>query len=92
MRSFIQVMSIAHPSPPDCITVPLSNLSRVDPEKGRTYNIFSRLKSDERKALGYNNYDISGGLQLICFNILTQFPLHHYQTFDDLHAAYPLIF
>lgn len=92
VRSFIQVMSIAHPSPPDRITVPLANLSRVDPEKGRTYNIFSRLKSDERKALGYNNYDISGGLQIICFNILTHFPLYHYQSFDDLHAAYPLIF
>jgi DNA-binding transcriptional MerR regulator len=92
VRSFIQVMSIAHPSPHDCITVPLSNLSRVDPEKGRIYNIFSRLKKDERKALGYNNYDINGGLQIICFNILTHFPSYEDQSFYDLHAAYPLIF
>jgi DNA-binding XRE family transcriptional regulator len=92
MRSFIQVMSIAHPAPPSCIEVPLTNLASVDPEKGRTYNIFSRLRSSERKALGYYNYDISGGLQIISFNILTQYPLYHYKTFDDLHAAYPLIF
>jgi hypothetical protein len=32
------------------------------------------------------------GLQIISFNILTQYPLYHYKTFDDLHAAYPLIF
>ena len=92
VRSFIQVMGIANPSPPLHLVVPLSNLSSVDPEKGRTYNIFSRLKSEERKSLGYHNYDISGGLQIICFNILTQYPLYHYKTFDDLHNAYPLIF
>jgi DNA-binding transcriptional MerR regulator len=92
IRSFIQVINIAEPSPPSYILVPLRNLARVDPERGRTYNIFSRLRSSERKALGYNNYDISSGLQIICFNILTQYPLYKYETFDDLHAAYPLIF
>ena len=92
IRSFIQVMSIAHPSPPSCIVVPLTNLASVDPSKGRTYNIFSRLRSTERKALGYHNYDISGGLQIICFNILTKYPLYHYKEFDDLLSVYPLIF
>ena len=92
IRSFIQVMSIAHPSPPSCIVVPLTNLASVDPRKGRTYNIFSRLRSTERKALVYHNYDISGGLQIICFNILTKYPLYHYKEFNDLHVAYPLIF
>lgn len=92
MRSFIQIMSIAVPATANCIIVPLKNLAKVDPNKGRIYNIFSRLRSSERKALGYYNYDISGGLQIISFNILTQYPLYHYKTFDDLHAAYPLIF
>ena len=92
VRSFIQIMSIAVPATANCIIVPLKNLAKVDPNKGRIYNIFSRLRSSERKALGYYNYDISGGLQIISFNILTQYPLYHYKTFDDLHAAYPLIF
>jgi DNA-binding transcriptional MerR regulator len=64
----------------------------VDPEKGRTYNIFTRLRSSERKALGYHNYDISGGLQIICFNILTHFPHSKYREFEDLHGTYPVIF
>nr|WP_297350124.1 hypothetical protein [uncultured Glaciecola sp.] len=92
MRSFIQVMSIAHPAPPSCIAVPLTNLASVDPEKGRTYNIFSRLRSSERKALGYHNYDISGGLQIICFNILYQYPHSKYHDFCDLQAAFSVIF
>jgi len=92
IRSFIQVMSIAHPSPPSCVVVPLTNLARVDPIKGRTYNIFSRLRRTERKALGYHNYDISGGIQIICFNILTQYILDKYKTFYHLQDAYPLIF
>jgi DNA-binding transcriptional MerR regulator len=92
MRSFIQVMSIAHPAPPSCIAVPLTNLASVDPEKGRTYNIFSRLRSSERKALGYHSYDISGGLQIICFNILYHYPHSKYHEFDDLQAAFSVIF
>jgi len=92
LRSFLQIMSIAEPSPPDRVAVPLKNLANVDPEKGRTYNIFTRLRSSERKALGYHNYDISGGLQIICFNILTHFPHSKYREFEDLHGTYPVIF
>lgn len=92
LRSFLQIMSIAEASPPDCVAVPLKNLANVDPDKGRTYNIFTRLRSNERKALGYHNYDISGGLQIICFNILTHFSQSRYPEFDDLLATYPVIF
>jgi transcriptional regulator with XRE-family HTH domain len=92
VRSFLQVMDIAEPSPPSCVAVPLKNLASVNPGKGRTYNIFTRLRSSERKALGYHNYDISGGLQMICFNILYLYPPSKYQDFHDLQDAYPLIF
>lgn len=93
VSSFLQVMSIARPSFfSSYISVPLANLASVDPDKGRTYNIFTRLRSTERKALGYRNYDISGGLQIISFNILVCYPHPKYKTFDDLHAEYPLIF
>jgi hypothetical protein len=71
--------------------LPIPQLATVDPSKGRTYNIFTRLRSSERKALGYYNYDISGGLQIISFNILFLFLHHKYKTFDDLHGEYPLI-
>ncbi len=90
--SFLQVMALAEPYPFSCVTIPLKNLASVDPDKGRTYNIFTRLRSSERKALGYHNYDISGGLQIICFNILYQYPNGNYQDFYDLKDAYPLIF
>jgi DNA-binding transcriptional MerR regulator len=93
VQSFLQIMKIAQPSIlPSLITIPLKNLATVDPSKGSTYNIFTRLRSSERKALGYHNYDISGGLQIISFNILYQFSHHKYATFDDLHGEYPLIF
>jgi DNA-binding transcriptional MerR regulator len=93
INSFIQVMGIAEPSTSaNSITVPLDNLARVDPDKGRTYNIFTRLRSSERKALGYYNYDISGGLQVIAFGILFQYPHSKYEDFYDLRRAYPLIF
>jgi hypothetical protein len=92
VQSFLQIMNIAQPSRfPSLITIPLANLTNVDPSKGRTYNIFTRLRSSERKALGYYNYDISGGLQIISFNILFLFLHHKYKTFDDLHGEYPLI-
>lgn len=77
---------------PSCIAVPLCNLAKVDPDKGRIFNIFTRLTSTERKALGYRNYDISGGLQAISFNILYHYAHSTYPEFDDLHAAYLLIF
>ena len=93
LSSFLQVMSIAERcNSPSFITVPLVNLASVDPHKGRTYNIFTRLRSKERSALGYNNYDISGGLQIISFNILAHYSHHKYETLGDLHAEFPLIF
>ena len=91
--SYIQVMGIAEPSQStSSITVPLDNLARVDEDKGRTYNIFTRLKKEERQALGYHNYDISGGLQAIAFGILFTYPHTKYQDFYELKDAYPLIF
>jgi DNA-binding transcriptional MerR regulator len=92
VRSFLQVMDIAEPCPPSFVAVPLKNLATVDPSKGRTYNIFTRLRSSERKALGYHNYDISGGLQIISFGILFKYAGDRYLEPEDLIATYPLIF
>lgn len=91
--SFLQVMDIArHTMQPKSVAVPLANLANVDPNLGRTYNIFTRLRSAERKALGYMNYDISGGIQIICFNILSHYQNGKYEDFYDLRDSYPLIF
>lgn len=93
VSSFLQVMNLAQKSnSPSYISVPLKNLASVDPDNGRTYNIFTRFRGAEREALGYHNYDISGGLQIISFNILVHYPHPKYHTFDDLHSEYPLIF
>ena len=91
--SFLQVMEIAQYTViPKSVAVPLANLANVDPNLGRTYNIFTRLRLAERKALGYMNYDISGGIQIICFNILSHYQNGNYQDFYDLRDSYPLIF
>ena len=91
--SFLQVMGVAEPSISEgYLSVPLRNLANIDPSKGRTYNIFTRLRSEERKALGFKNYDISGGLQIICFNVLSKYSADKYKDFDDLTAKFPLIF
>ena len=87
--SMIQVLNIAQINngfgKPFC--VPLHNLAGTDETKGRTYNIFTRLRSKERLDLGYHNYDISSGLQIISFGIL-----YRYASCPDLFEQYPLIF
>lgn len=85
-------MEIAEPYPPSSVAVPLKNLATIDPDKGRSYNIFTRLRSSERKALGYHNYDISGGLQIISFGILYKYASDRYQEPEDLISSYPTIF
>jgi DNA-binding transcriptional MerR regulator len=91
--SFLQIMNHARPSlDPNEISVTLKNLANVDPKLGRTYNVFTRLRSYERKALGYLNYDISGGLQIIAFGILYRFPHSKYPDLDSFMNSFPMIF
>ena len=74
------------------LCVSLQHLSATDPNLGRVYNVFTRLKSSERKALGYRNYDISSGLQIISFGLLYRYASDRYQEADDLIATYEMIF
>lgn len=74
------------------IIVPTKDLSSSKNQYGRSYNVFTRLRSTERKALGYINYDISGGIQIISFGILYKYAAHLYQTEEDLIQTFPLIF
>lgn len=93
LPSLLQVMGIASLSTDKrSVIVPLKNLSSTDPNLGRNYNIFTRLRGAERKALGYNNYDMSGGIQIISFGLLYKYGGHVYQTADDLFQEYPMIF
>lgn len=91
--SIIQLVNLAAPSSKcGCISVSLMNLSSADPSLGRTYNVFTSLRSEERKELGFNNYDISGGIQIISFGILYRYASSLYRTADDLFSEYPMIF
>lgn len=93
LPSLLQVMGIASlATDKKSVVVPLKNLSSTDPNLGRNYNIFTRLRGTERKALGYNNYDMSGGIQIISFGLLYKYAGHLYQTPDDLFQEYPMIF
>lgn len=91
--SMIQVLNIARlNSFGKPLYVPLHNLASTDETIGRTYNIFTRLRSEERLALGYHNYDMSSGIQIISFGILYRYASDRYSEADDLTAAYTLIF
>ena len=86
--SMLHILNHSEPSStPGYINVTLENLSSTDETLGRDYNIFTRLRSAERKALGYINYDISGGIQIISFSIL-------YKNLNDpnLFEKYPMLF
>ncbi len=50
--------------------VSLNHTSSTNPMLGRSYNIFTRLRSFERKALGYLNYDMSCALQTISLQLI----------------------
>jgi DNA-binding transcriptional MerR regulator len=86
--SIIQLINKAMPSPIDNhLSISLENTSNTDPNLGRTYNVFTSLRSTERRDLGFINYDISGGLQIIAFGIL-----YHNPTDPDLFDRYPMLF
>lgn len=86
--SIIQLVSKALPSPErNVLSISLENTSSTNPALGRTYNVFSSLRSAERKDLGFINYDISGGIQIIAFGIL-----YHHPTDPDLFERYPMLF
>jgi DNA-binding transcriptional MerR regulator len=91
--SIIQLVSKAVPSLVDnALSISLQNNSSTDPNLGRTYNVFTSLSSEERKALGYINYDISSGIQIISFGLLYRYGSSMYRTAEDLFESYPMIF
>ena len=50
--------------------VSLNHTSSTNPALGRSYNVFTRLQSHERKELGYLNYDMSCALQTISLQLI----------------------
>lgn len=88
LTSILHVLNYSQPSQTtSSIDVTLDNLSSTDSSIGRDYNIFTRLRSSERQQLGYTNYDISGGIQIISFGILYKFGSD-----EDLFEKYPMLF
>jgi hypothetical protein len=91
--SIIQLINRAVPSPVlDHLAISLKNTANNNPSLGRTYNVFVSLRSSERRDLGYINYDISGGLQIISFGILYRYASDRYRYSDDLMHTYEMIF
>lgn len=87
LTSILHVLNHSNQSTiPSAIDVTLDNLSSTDESIGRDYNIFTRLRSNERKQLGYINYDISGGIQIIAFSIL-----YKYSSDPELFENYPML-
>lgn len=72
LTSILHILSLTlgYDSSTDSFVVSLEHTSKTDESLGRTYNIFSRLKSEERLALGYIDYDISSALQVISLQLI----------------------
>jgi hypothetical protein len=69
------------------LAVSLANLGQTDASIGRSYNVFTSLKSAERKALGYINYDISSAIQIISFGLLYRYN-HNPELFSQFSSIF----
>jgi hypothetical protein len=69
------------------LAVSLANLGQTDASIGRSYNVFTSLKSAERKALGYINYDISSAIQIISFGLLYRYG-HNPELFSQFSSIF----
>ena len=52
------------------LKVAIQNESSTDESLGRSYNVFCKLRSDERLRLGYNAYDMNAALQSISLQLI----------------------
>ena len=88
LPSQLLILNHSHPCKDSTkIAVSLANLSTSDSTHGRHYNIFTSLRSSERKTLDYINYDISSGIQIIAFSLVTK-----YSHDINLFEKYSLLF
>jgi hypothetical protein len=69
------------------LAVSLANLGQTDASIGRSYNVFTSLKSAERKALGFINYDISSAIQIISFGLLYRYS-HNPELFSQFSSIF----
>jgi hypothetical protein len=69
------------------LAVSLANLGKTDASIGRSYNVFTSLKSAERKALGFINYDISSAIQIISFGLLYRYS-HNPELFTQFSSIF----
>lgn len=73
------------------IFVPIIHESSRDESLGRSYNIFSRLRSKERLKLGYLSYDMNAALQSISLQLIKatyeEFPTLWAYTHDKEHKS-----
>ena len=63
-------MSLSYVTDTNELIVSLEHTSTTDESLGRNYNLFCRLRSQERLALGYIAYDISSALQTISLQLV----------------------
>lgn len=63
-------MSVGFNNNNNSLIVSMEHTSNTDETLGRTYNLFCRLRSNERLQFGYKAYDISCALQTICLQLI----------------------
>lgn len=72
LRSILNLLSLSvgYSSSTTELIVSMEHTSNTNESLGRSYNVFSRLKSSERSQLSFINYDISSALQTICLQLI----------------------
>lgn len=72
VTTILQVLSmgIGYDSFTNSLIVSLEHTSNTDETLGRTYNLFGRIKSQDRLDYGYIEYDISASVQTICLQLI----------------------
>jgi len=72
LTSILNILSLAigYEETTKSLIVSLEHTSNTDETLGRTYNLFSRLRSKERTSFDYIAYDISSALQTICLQLV----------------------
>lgn len=63
-------LSIGYNQTNNQLLVSIAHTSKTDESLGRTYNLFCRLRSEERIKFGYISYDINSALQTICLQLI----------------------
>lgn len=89
LRSILNLLSNTIRVTKEDICVAITHDANTDESLGRSYNVFSRIRSKERLQLGYVSYDMNAALQTISLQLINatkdDYPVLWDYTHDNKH-------